>query len=134
MLKRSHGELTTALSEFQQFLSPEQTAQLDSFSSHAPTADDITRLTEEVIQANSSRKSRLFASRLQGLLNSVQQYCTIVDTCVGPNQIAALVWGSIKVFLLVCTPYCYSLILAYITLTLRFHQISLSISISCQCG
>ncbi|KAF3027915.1 hypothetical protein E8E12_000178 [Didymella heteroderae] len=52
------------------------------------------------VASNASRKSRIFASRLHGLLGSVQQYCNIVDTCVGPNQIASLVWGSIKLVIL----------------------------------
>ncbi|KAF2270530.1 hypothetical protein CC78DRAFT_573824 [Lojkania enalia] len=101
----AYSGITAALDEFQQVLSPDQTAQLRSFSSHAPTADDVVRLTQQVIQANASRKSRLFASRLQGLLSSVQQYCMIIDTCVGPNQIAALVWGSIKLVLLVSSNF-----------------------------
>ncbi|KAF7508070.1 hypothetical protein GJ744_009652 [Endocarpon pusillum] len=101
----SHSELAIALSEFQQILSPDQTAQLASFSNNAPTAEDVVRLTDNMIQANAGRKSRLFAHRVQGLLDSVQQYCSIVDTCAGPNQIAALVWGSIKLVLLVLSNF-----------------------------
>ncbi|KAH8712110.1 hypothetical protein GQ44DRAFT_661085 [Phaeosphaeriaceae sp. PMI808] len=101
----AHIELTTALDEFQQVLSPDQTTQLISFLSHAPTAADVVQLTEQVTRANATRKSRLFATRIHGLLGSVQQYCTIIDTCVGPNQIAALVWGSIKLVLLVSSNF-----------------------------
>ena len=99
------NELKEALEEFRQILTPDQTAQLVSSLSHTPTADDVVRLTDQVTRANAHRKSRIFANRIQGLLGSVQQYCTIIDTCVGPNQTAALVWGSIKVFLLVCIPF-----------------------------
>lgn len=102
--KRAQVELENALGEFKQGLSPDQAAQLISFSSQTPTADDVVRLTEQVTRANDSRKSRLFAKRIQGLLGSIQQYCTIIDTYVGPNQIAAVIWGSIKIVLLVCTP------------------------------
>ncbi|KAF2803796.1 uncharacterized protein BDZ99DRAFT_163042 [Mytilinidion resinicola] len=101
----AHIELTTALDEFHQVLSLDQTAQLVSSSSHAPTADDVVQLTEQVTRANASRKSRLFATRIQGLLGSVQQYCTVIDTCAGPNQIAALVWGSIKLVILVSSNF-----------------------------
>jgi hypothetical protein len=59
------------------------------------------KLTGQAVESNAGRNSRVLASRLQGLLGSVQQYCNIVDTCAGPNQIAALVWGGIKVFILV---------------------------------
>jgi len=101
-----------ALSAFQQILTPDQTAQLRAFSSPAPTPDDVVRLTQQITEANASRKSRLFASRLQGFLSSIQQYCKIIDTCAGPNQIAALVWGGIKLVLLVCVPFYYQCILA----------------------
>lgn len=95
----SHNNLATALSEFRQILSPDQIAQLTS--SNTPTADDVVQLTDDIMEANAGRKSRIFASRVQGLLSPVQQYCTIIDTCAGSNQIAALVWGSIKLVLLV---------------------------------
>lgn len=101
---RAHSGLSTALGAFQQILTADQAAQLRSFSSPAPTPDDVVRLTEQITEANASRKSRLFAKRLQGLLSSIQQYSNIIDTCVGPNQIAALVWGGIKLVLLVCVP------------------------------
>ncbi|KAF2031340.1 hypothetical protein EK21DRAFT_88059, partial [Setomelanomma holmii] len=97
--------MTAALNEFQQILTPDQTAQLGSSSRHAPTADDVVRLTEQVTRANAGRKSRLFATRIQGLLLSIQQYHNIIDTCVGPNQIAALIWGSIKLVLLVSSNF-----------------------------
>ncbi|KAF2624033.1 hypothetical protein BU25DRAFT_493930 [Macroventuria anomochaeta] len=96
----SNYRLAIALDEFQQTLTPDQTAQLKSYSNHAPTPNDVVSLTDQVIQANASRKTHIFASRLQGLLGSIQQYCNIIDTCVGPNQIAALVWGSIKLVIL----------------------------------
>ncbi|OCL01600.1 hypothetical protein AOQ84DRAFT_383587, partial [Glonium stellatum] len=101
----SHSNLATALSEFQQILSPDQTAQLSSFSTNAPTAADIVRVTDDVVKVNTARKSHIFASRIQGVLSSVQQYCTIVDTCAGPNQTAALVWGSIKLVLLISSNF-----------------------------
>ncbi|PSN61265.1 hypothetical protein BS50DRAFT_157349 [Corynespora cassiicola Philippines] len=96
----NNSQLSVALDEFQQILTQDQKAQLKSYSSHTPTPKDIVSLTDHVHQSNSSRKSHVFASRLQGLLGSVQQYCNIVDTCAGPNQIAALVWGGIKVLIL----------------------------------
>ncbi|OCK72951.1 hypothetical protein K432DRAFT_430820, partial [Lepidopterella palustris CBS 459.81] len=101
----SHSDLAIALSEFQQILSPDQTTQLTSFSNITPTAGDVVRLTEDITKANKGRKSHIFASRVQGLLRSVQQYCAIVDTCAGPNQIAALVWGGVKLVLLVSSNF-----------------------------
>ncbi|KAH7399656.1 hypothetical protein BKA66DRAFT_437188 [Pyrenochaeta sp. MPI-SDFR-AT-0127] len=57
-------------------------------------------LTDQVSQCNASRKSHVIASRLQGFLGSIQQYCNIIDTCVGPHPIPALIWGSIKLVIL----------------------------------
>ena len=93
--------MAKALSEFQRCLSPEQEAQLASIASSAPRAEDVLLLTNEIIERNSDRKSRIFASRVQGLLSSVQQYCTVADTWAGPNQTAALVWGTVKLVILV---------------------------------
>jgi hypothetical protein len=101
--QRNRSQLAIALDEFHQILTPDQSSQLKSYSSHAPTTDDIVWLTDQLIKSNSSRKSHLVASQLQGLLGHVQQYCNIIDTCTGPNQIAALVWGSMKLALLVCS-------------------------------
>jgi hypothetical protein len=97
--------LAIALDEFQQRLSPEQETQLKSIAAHTPEADDVLQLTSEINEKNSHRKSRILADRVQGFLNSVQQYCNIVDTCTGPNQTAALVWGCVKLAILVNTMY-----------------------------
>ncbi|KAI9773765.1 MAG: hypothetical protein M1839_001997 [Geoglossum umbratile] len=94
------SNLAKALSEFQSGLSPEQEARFASITSNTPGTGDVLLLTNEVIEKTSHRKSRIFASRIQGLLSSVQQYCTIVDTCAGPNQMGALVWGSVKLVIL----------------------------------
>lgn len=101
-----------ALSKFQLMLSPEQAAQLSLFSSTPPTADDVVQLTNQIIEFNKNRKSNILAGRFYGLLSSVQQYYSIVDICAGPNQIAALVWGSVKLVILVglCNYLCSSLI------------------------
>ena len=129
--KRSYSDLATALAEFRQILSSDQTAQLSSFSSKTPTADDIVQLTDDIMKANAGRKSRILASRAQGLLCSVQQYCTIVDMCAGPNQIAALVWGSIKLVLLVRNQHYYHTSLTYVCLLARFRPTLPNILTSC---
>ena len=129
---RSYGDLVTALSEFRRSLSSDQTAQLDSFSSNTPTTDDVVHLTDDIVKKNADRKSRIFASRVQGLLSSVQQYCTVVDMYAGPNQIAALIWGSIKLVLLVRALHYYYLSIAYICLLPRFHQTLPNILTNCQ--
>ena len=93
--------MTAALNEFQHMLSTEQRTQLASFSSSPPTPEDVVQFTTQITKANQNRKSSIYAARVQGLLYSVQQYSSIIDTCVSSNQIAALVWGGVKLVILV---------------------------------
>ena len=99
-------KLAVVLEEFQQHLSPEQEEQLKSIATthdRMSDATDVLQLTNEINEKNSTRKSRILADRVQEFLNSVQQYCNIVDTCTGLNQIAALAWSCVKLAILVNT-------------------------------
>ena len=101
-------KLAVVLEEFQQHLSPEQEEQLKSIATHdthdrTPDVTDVLQLTNEINEKSSARKSRILADRVQEFLNSVQQYCNIVDTCTGLNQIAALTWSCVKLAILVNT-------------------------------
>jgi len=103
-LDRSGDRLTLALDEFQRNLSPDQKKDFDLIASSTPTVKDVVTFTQEIDQKNSWRKSRIMANRMSGVLQSVQQYCAIIDTFIQSNPgIAALVWGSIKFVILVCT-------------------------------
>ena len=65
-------------------------------------AQDVVDLLSEIDKENSARRSRVWAQRVRGILDSVQQYCSIVDTFVQANPaIASLVWGSVKFVILV---------------------------------
>jgi hypothetical protein len=100
--------LAVVLKEFQQGLSPEHEEQLKSIAAaheHTPDATDVLRLTDEVNKKTSDRKSRVLADRLQVFLNSVQQFCNMVDACTGLNQTAGLVWSCIKLAILVNRMY-----------------------------
>ena len=67
-----------------------------------PTVVNIVSLTEEVNKKDLSRKSRVWAQRTRGILESVQQYS---DTFVQANPpISALVWGSVKFVILIAGP------------------------------
>lgn len=85
-------------------LSPEQATQLASFSSSPPTPDDVVQFTEQITEANKTRKSDIFAERIRVFLYSVQQYSSIIHICAGSNPTAALVWGGVKLVLLVGFP------------------------------
>ena len=96
------------MKEFQQDLSPEHEEQLKSITAaheRTPNATDVLQLTDEVNKKTSSRKSRILADRVQGFLNPVQQFCNIVDACTELNQTAALVWGCVKLAILVNRMY-----------------------------
>lgn len=97
MVHRSDSKLQTALNEFQQNLSPDQKNQYSLAISTTPTPEDVLLLTDEINKKHSSRKSRVHSDRLRIVLECVQQWSSIVDTLVQVNQIAALVWGSVKV-------------------------------------
>jgi hypothetical protein len=85
-------------------LSPEQADQLASFSSSPPTPEDVVQFTEQITSGNKTRKSNIFAGRIQPFLYSVQQYSSIIDTCAASNTTAALAWGGVKLVLLVAFP------------------------------
>ena len=123
--ERSATDLAIALSEFQRNLSPDQLTQLSSLQSYTPTADDfdVLSLTTDIVAKNSDRKSRFFASRVQPLLVSIQQYCTVLDTYAGSHPIVALVWGSIKLVLLVRPGRHYLFSIACGCLLARLHRI-----------
>ena len=55
--------------------------------------------------ASSTRRGKSIGSRAHSMLQSIQQFSTIVDTFISANPgIAALVWGSVKLTVLVGHP------------------------------
>ena len=100
---RSKDSLSVALGQFQGCLTPDQRDQFRAIGT--PTVADVVSLTNEVNKKDSSRKSRVWAQRTRGILDSVQQYSAVVDTLVQANPaISGLVWGSIKFVILVAGP------------------------------
>ena len=58
--------------------------------------------TAQLDRDNQLRKGRGIASRLYSILQSMQTFSTVVDTFVSSHpEIAALVWGSVKLTMLV---------------------------------
>ena len=103
MTCRSKGSSKVALERFQDSLPLDQRDQFRAIAT--PTVSDVVSLTDEVNKKDSSRKSRVWAQRTKGILESVQQYSAVVDTFVQANPaISALVWGSIKFVILVAGP------------------------------
>lgn len=93
--------LLKALYDFQEILDPDQKKKFLSQSS-APDASAAIILTTEIDNENAKRRSRCVAARILSFLESVQQFCSVVETFVSSNpKIAALVWGSVKFVMLV---------------------------------
>ena len=94
--------MAAALDEFQKLLTPAQKTELSSLSQATPTADDVLQLTKTIEEKSKKRKSRIIVSRIGAFLQSVQQYCVVVDTFVSSNpHIAGLVWGSVRLLMVV---------------------------------
>lgn len=68
-------------------------------------AQSILDLTLEVDEKGKKRKLRWFASSFAPLLKFLQRYSRAVEILISSNvQIAALVWRSLKVVIIVCPP------------------------------
>lgn len=96
MTSNSSELLVAAVREFQDILTPTQNAQLLAHTTKPDTIAILT-FTAEVDRVNAHRRSRCVSSRLFGILQSVQDFSTIVETFVSSHpDIAALVWGTLK--------------------------------------
>lgn len=54
-------------------------------------------LSRQIEDKSSGTKRRIIAKRIEGVLTSVQQYSSAVDSMTQTNQIAALLWGCLKI-------------------------------------
>lgn len=97
-----NDSLQTALHQFKDSLTSSQLTEF-SLLQTCPDSMAVLTFTAEIDQRNAQRRLRGVASRLYGVLESVRQFTSIVDTYVQAYpQVAALVWGSLKLTLLVC--------------------------------
>ncbi|RYP49170.1 hypothetical protein DL768_005048 [Monosporascus sp. mg162] len=101
-IARAEEELQGALHEFKSVLADEQRRELDEKAA-VPDADGVLIFTAQL--DNKNRKGRSVASRLHSVLLSVQNFCSIFDTFAASRpEIAALVWGSVKLTMRVSKP------------------------------
>ena len=98
-------KLAQALSEFEAVLGDSQKASLRTYKGQRPPdVQDVMRLTAEIDKESARRKSRqCVGPRLTNILQSVQQFTTVVDLCIGGSQnlLASAIWGTVKMSLLV---------------------------------
>jgi hypothetical protein len=100
--------LHDALRSFQDCLNPEQKAKLQAIKA-VPDAHAVAEFTHQLDQENARRKSRCVAARISLLLESIQQFSGVVETFVSSHpQVAALIWGSVKLVLQVSQSYQFS--------------------------
>jgi len=91
--------LNDALKAFQNCLDPEQKKKLEAIKA-VPDAHAVAEFTHQLDQENAKRKSRCVAARISPLLESIQQFSGVIETFISSHpQIAALIWGSIKLVL-----------------------------------
>ncbi len=97
--------LQFAVRDFQNMLTEEQRRKLGKIGV-AREAETVMIFTAQLDRENQLKKGRGVASRLYTVLQSVQSFAAVVDTFVSSHpEIAALVWGSVKLTLLVSAPW-----------------------------
>lgn len=100
--------LQVALLQFREALTPHQRGQFQAYRD-APDPAAVLKLMAEVDAEQAKRNERCIGTRLRYVLDSVQQFSSVVDTLVSARpDTAALVWGSIKFAILVAvnvSPY-----------------------------
>ncbi|KAK8053281.1 Ankyrin repeat-containing domain protein [Apiospora saccharicola] len=96
----TQNALQDATLAFQGVLSDDQRRELLMMRlGSVPDADAILIFTA---QLDKNRKGHSFATRLHRFLSSIRDFCGIVDTYVSAHpEIAALVWGSVKLTMMV---------------------------------
>ena len=93
--------LESALSEFASALDDNERKQLHQIKG-VPDASAALLFTAKLDASNSVRRGKSIGARAYSMLQSIQQFSAIVDTFVSAHpEIAALVWGSVKLTVLV---------------------------------
>ncbi|THX79338.1 hypothetical protein D6D04_05225 [Aureobasidium pullulans] len=97
--------LDDALRSFQDSLDPEQKTKFLIIKA-VPDAHAVAEFTHQLDQENAKRQSRCVSARISPLLESIQRFSGIVETFVSSHpQIAALIWGSIKLVLQIASNF-----------------------------
>lgn len=93
--------LQKAIQDFRNSLSDDQRQELQR-TNNVPGADAVLVFTAKLDSHNRNRKGRSIASNLYSVLQSVRDFSSVVNTFVSSHpEIAALVWGSIQLTMLV---------------------------------
>ena len=101
--------LAQAISEYEAVLQDSEKAEFRSLrAGRPPDVSDVMAVTAAIDRNNSHRRSRrCFGPRLTNVLESVQQFSTIVDILVGGSQslTASAIWGTVKMTLKITSSF-----------------------------
>ncbi|ETI24164.1 hypothetical protein G647_03533 [Cladophialophora carrionii CBS 160.54] len=102
-------KLAQALSEFEAILQDTDKQEFRSFQSgQAAVMSDVMKVTAAIDSKNSHRRSRrCFGPRLTSILESVQQFSTVVDIIIGGSQcfLASAIWGTLRMTLQITSSF-----------------------------
>jgi hypothetical protein len=96
-------QLSLALRDFEAILDQDQKAQFDEFKKESPPGASaplaFTSFLDRSLQSRRSR--RCIGPRVINLLQSTQQFSTVIDVLIGGSQnfLASSVWGILKLSL-----------------------------------
>ncbi|KAJ8127847.1 hypothetical protein O1611_g5788 [Lasiodiplodia mahajangana] len=89
------------IKEFQNVLTADELRELHKIK-NVPDADAVLVFTAQLDYRNRQRTGPSISSRLYNVLQSVRDFCGVIDVFVSSHpEIAALVWGSVKLTMLV---------------------------------
>ncbi|KAF4435897.1 hypothetical protein F53441_13405 [Fusarium austroafricanum] len=91
-------QLESTIASFQAILTDDDRKQLQQLKNTAHDSQNIITFTAELDRLDKGRRGKSVASRLASFLQTIEQFTPIVDTYIQSNpDIAALIWGSVKV-------------------------------------
>ncbi|MCJ1399178.1 hypothetical protein MMC11_002380 [Xylographa trunciseda] len=104
---KPHVSLGQAISDFNAVLSDDQKERVRAYQLKTPAPSAVFQLTAEIDKENSSRRGRCVGPRLTSLLESIQQFTTVVDVFVAGSQshIAGAIWGGVKLALMLASNF-----------------------------
>lgn len=92
--------LRDSIHDFTDILTADRRYELQNIKS-VPGDDAVLIFTAQLDHQNRDRKGRSIASRLYSILKSVRDFSITIETFISYPGIGALVWGSLKVTMLV---------------------------------
>lgn len=95
-------ELEGTVAGFQAILTDDDRKKLHQLKTTSHDSQSIIAFTAELDLLDKNRRGKSVASRLSSFLQMIEQFTPIVDTYIQSNpDIAALIWGSIKLTFMV---------------------------------